>query len=115
MKQEIVFSKDNYYEAVIQLRPETDAIMQFLHKQIEKAGVKIQKIVRTDYGTDVYVTSQRFARAFGSKLKRMFKGTLKMSRLLFSKDRQTSKNIYRVTVLFRPEMKPKDLKTEEEF
>lgn len=104
MKQEIVLCKDGYFEAIIQLRPETEEIIRFINSQIKKAGnVRIQKIVKDKNGTDFYITSQRFARVLGNKMKKSFKGELKTSRLLFSFDRQTSKRIYRVTILFRPE------------
>lgn len=107
MKQEIIFSKDKYFEAVIQLRPETEEVLRFIQNQLAKRkDVLIARIVRADYGIDIYLTSQRFARALGKKLKKSFKGTLKMSRQLFTKNTQTSKDVYRVTVLFR--LQPKE-------
>jgi len=52
-------------------------------------------------GIDFYLTSQRYAQSLGKKLKKTFKGELKISSKLFTVNRQTSKNVYRVNVLFR--------------
>lgn len=94
----------NYYEAVIQLRPETEEIMIFLRSQIRKRNdVKITKITKVKNGLDVYITSQRFARALAKKMKRTFKGELKLTYSLHTRDRQTSRDKYRATVLFRPQ------------
>jgi NMD protein affecting ribosome stability and mRNA decay len=40
-------------------------------------------------------------RLLGKKLKKSFNGELKESEKLFSRNRQTQKNIYRLNVLFR--------------
>ena len=53
-------------------------------------------------GFDIYISSQRFARNLGNKMKRAFRDSeLKMTRSIYSRNRQTSKDIYRVTVMFR--------------
>lgn len=92
----------NYYEAIIQLRPLKQSILDFIITDIKKRDdVKITKIEKLKTGIDLYLTSQRFARALGKKLKKSFKGELKTSRSLHSTDRNTSKKLYRVTVLFR--------------
>tara|TARA_Y100000310_G_C20633216_1_gene789752 strand:- start:601 stop:945 length:345 start_codon:yes stop_codon:yes gene_type:complete len=100
----------NYFEAIIQIRPENDEVINFILKRVEKReGVFISKIDPKKEGVDFYISSQRFATALGKKLKTAFKkGTLKITRSLFSKSRSTGKNIYRVTVLFRVEEKPKN-------
>lgn len=92
----------NYYEAIIQLRPYTDEVVRFIRDQINKReGVFITKEQTLKTGIDFYVTSQRFATALGKKLKDNFKGELKITRSLHTQDRQTSKKVYRVTILFR--------------
>lgn len=99
---------DNYFEATLQLRPYNKEIDSWIEKQVNKReDVWIAKKVKVQGGIDIYLSSQRFTRALGNKLKRSFKGELKMSRKLFTQSRLTSKRVYRVTVLFR-------LKKEEE-
>ena len=104
MPKSIVFRDDNYFEAIIQLRPYNDEVFSFIESQIlkRKDHVEITKLVEQKTGVDVYLTSQRFARGLGSKLKRRFRGgVLKMTRKLHTRDKQRSRNVYRVTVLFR--------------
>ena len=92
----------NYYEAKIQLRPLKQNILDFIITHVKSRNdVSIAKIEKIKTGIDIYLTSQKFARALGKKLKKSFKGELKMSRSLHSTDRNTSKKLYRATVLFR--------------
>jgi len=93
----------DYFEAIIQVRPKNEEITKFIIKKTEeRKGVFISKIMEKKEGLDFYISSQRFAIAMGRKLKKTYKkGTLKITRSLYSRNKQTSKNIYRVTVLFR--------------
>ena len=92
-----------YYEAILQLRPADKEILKFVNTQVEKQKekVSIAKIVELKTGVDIYLTSQRFALALGRKLKKNFKGELKITRSLHKISRITSKKIYRLTVCFR--------------
>ena len=99
-----IYSKDQYFEAKLQLRPFNKEVYDFVLKQVAKRkNVFISKEVKLKTGIDIYLTSQRFARSLGKKLKDTFKGELKITRTLFSRDRLKSKLIYRGTVLFRME------------
>ena len=92
----------DYYQAKIQLRPRDAELMKFVERQIEKRkDVWIAKRIFLKTGADYYISSNKFARIIGKKLKKTFKGELKESRKLFSIDRQSSKTLYRVTVCFR--------------
>ena len=92
----------NYYEAILQLRPFSEELINFVIKRIEeRKNVFITKEVPLKTGIDLYLTDQRFARSLGKKLKKSFKGKLILSRKLHTRDRQSSKNIYRVTICFR--------------
>ena len=92
----------DYYEAIIQLRPYKKEVLDFVRNKIAKRkNVFISKETELKTGIDLYISSQKFARALGKKLKKSFKGELKTTRKLFSRNRQTSKDIYRVTVCFR--------------
>jgi len=102
MVSEIVYRSDGYYQAVIQIRPRDKEVLTYVRNQIrKKSGVEISKEVFYKYGIDVYVTDQKFARNIGQKLKKVFKGDLKITKTIYTRDRQTSREVYRGTVLFR--------------
>jgi len=95
-------SKDQYFEAKIQLRPFNQEVFDFVMKNIEKRkGVFVSKIDELKTGVDIFMSDQKFARRLGKMLKDRFKGTLKITRTLHTQDKMTSKLIYRGTVLFR--------------
>lgn len=102
-----------YFEATIQLRPDNKELVQFVKKQMEKhPDVFVSQEIHKKYGTDLYVSSRKFATLMGKRLKLSFKGKVTLSRKLFTKDRYSGKAIYRVTVCFRqdePEELPKPL------
>ena len=94
--------RKEYFEAIIQLRPAKQKLVSFVLHEIANSGsCTISKIDELKTGVDLYVTSQRFARALGKRLKKRFDGELVMSRQLFTRDFYTAKEVYRVTVLFR--------------
>ncbi len=93
----------NYYEAIIQLRPEKKEVLDFIMKQIEKNNIYVSKTVQFKTGLDIYVSSQKFAQQLLRKLKKSFKGKGSSTRSLFTQHRLTSKKVYRVTILFKPE------------
>lgn len=90
-----------YYEGILQLRDPSKEIIRFIKNQVKKEDVFIGKEVKLRNGYDYYISSQKFLRNLGKKLQKSFKGELKVNYRLFSRDRQTSKNIYRVNVFFR--------------
>jgi len=108
MPKSIVLSKDQYFEAKIQLRPFNQEVFDFIMNQIDKRkGVFVSKIDELKTGVDIFMSSQQFARRLGKMMKDKFKGELKITRTLHTQDKMTSRLIYRGTVLFR-------LKQEEE-
>jgi len=92
---------NQYYEGVLQLRNPTTEVINFIKSQCKKENVLITKTVKEDEGFDYYLTSRKFLHKIGKKLQQSFTGQLKVSSRLFSKDRLTSKDIYRVNVMFR--------------
>ena len=94
----------NYFQGILQLRNCNQEVIDFVENQIEKAerkDVYVSKKVKVIGGIDIYLTSNKFLRSLGKKLKKSFNGELKESEKLFSRNRQTQKNIYRLNVLFR--------------
>ncbi len=95
-------STNNYYEAILQLRPLDKKLIDYVANQLKKEPkVTISKIIEKDFGMDLYLSSRQFALNMGRKLKKVFKGKTKISRKLFKTDRLTSRAVYRVTVCFR--------------
>lgn len=92
-----------YYEAILQLRPVRDNVLDFIRELINsRDNVHITKVVELKNGVDIYLDNQKFARGvLGPQLKRRFKGDLIISKSLYGKHRMTSKLVYRATVLFR--------------
>ena len=91
---------EKYYEATIQLRNPPEEAINYLNNQLKNnIDVFISNIKPQKDGFDILISSQRFARSFGNKIKRAFKNVeVKMSRKIFTRNRMTSKDVYRVTV-----------------
>ena len=96
-------SRNNqYFEGTLQLRNPDEKIINYVEKAVKEAKkVFIARTVKTTNGIDLYLSSNKFLRSLGNKLKRKFRGELKESPQLFTKNRQTSKNVYRLNVMFR--------------
>jgi len=91
-----------YYEGTLQLRNPNKEVINFIKNQFKNnEKVHIAKHEKLKTGIDFYISSNRFLLSLGKKLKKSFKGELKTSRKLHSKNKITSKDVYRVTVCFR--------------
>ncbi|MBS3111668.1 hypothetical protein J4459_00200 [Candidatus Woesearchaeota archaeon] len=101
-----IYSTDGgrYYEGRLQLRPFNEEVYEWIKKQIDKDDFQfISREEEVKGGIDIYFTSQKNLRSLGPRLKKQFKGELKITKKLFSVNKLTSKRIYRATVLFRLE------------
>ena len=93
--------RSDYFQGILQLRDINDEILSFVHNQIKKRGdVAVTRTVRLANGLDLYITSQKFIRILGKKLKDSFGGELKISSKLHTTNKQ-GKELHRVNVLFR--------------
>jgi len=106
-------SKHNpqYFEGILQLRNPNKEVISFIANQMKKKDdVFIAKQVKTKNGVDLYFSSNKFLKSLGRKLQNHFGGEFKTSATLHTRSRQSSKNLYRLTVLFRlPEFKEGDI------
>ncbi len=94
--------RKDYYQGILQLRDVNEDILGFVHSQIRKReGITVTRTVKFTDGLDLYITSQKFIRILGKKLKDRFGGELKVSAKLHTTNRQ-GKELYRVNLLFRP-------------
>ncbi|PIN86864.1 hypothetical protein COV19_02560 [Candidatus Woesearchaeota archaeon CG10_big_fil_rev_8_21_14_0_10_44_13] len=94
-----------YFEGVLQLRNPNEEVIGFIRNDIRGQagkGVYITKEERVEYGkgVDFYITSQKYLQTLGFKLQKKFGGIMKVNSRLFSRNKQTSKDIFRVNVLF---------------
>jgi len=102
-----------YFEGVFQLRSGSDnndvffRAVQFARSVVKKhstKGIFITKEKIIDgktTGVDFYLTSQKFIQWLGNRMQEEFGGELKISSQLFSVNKQTSKELYRVNALLR--------------
>ncbi|MDP6642222.1 MAG: NMD3-related protein [Candidatus Nanoarchaeia archaeon] len=97
-----LYTTDRNFQAIIQLRPFNKKVYDFVLDLIKtRKNCFINKEVEQKTGIDIYVNESAFVMPIGKKLKNKFGGTVKVSRKLHSRDRQTSKAVYRVTICFR--------------
>lgn len=93
---------ENYYEGILQLRNIDNEVAEFAVKEIEKnENSNIAKISKVKNGVDIYLSPQKLLRSLGNKLQHRFGGQLLVSRKLHTRSRVTSKDLYRVNMLFR--------------
>ncbi|MBN1275743.1 hypothetical protein JXA12_05650 [Candidatus Woesearchaeota archaeon] len=91
-----------YFTAKVQLRDPPEGVLEYIESFLEpltSKGVAVNKVEETLRGPDLYLTHKSSARQLGEKLVRRFGGAMKASEQLFSRDKQTSKGLYRLNVV----------------
>jgi nonsense-mediated mRNA decay protein 3 len=92
----------NYYQGILQLRNIDQKVLDFVEETcIKSPEGKVSKVEKVKNGFDFYMVSNKFLRALGLRLKDNFPGELNITAKLHTRDHQSSKNLYRLTVLFR--------------
>ena len=91
----------DYFQGILQLREVDQDVVDFTISQFRKNNIGIAKVKPLKNGVDIYSASNKFLRIFVRKLQKIYGGEVKESPKLFSRDRMTSKNIYRLNVLYR--------------
>src|SRR3989344_4891928 len=100
--QKLKLPRSNYYQGILQLRDVNEEILDFVHNQLKKRdNVAVTKTIKFPNGVDLYITSQKYIRVLGKKLKDSFGGELKISSKLHTRNKQ-GKDLYRVNVFFKP-------------
>lgn len=92
---------DKYFEGILQLRNHNKEIADFIRYEAAKESQIISKEEKVSNGIDFYFVSKKYLRTLGYKLQRTFSGELKSSARLHTRNRQTSKEVYRLHILFR--------------
>ena len=91
-----------YFEGTLQLREVTPELLKFVKKDIaEHEGVHIAKETAKGKSVDLKMSSAKYMRSLGRRLSKSFNGELSETVKLFTKNKQTGKDVYRVNVLFR--------------
>jgi len=101
MSKSLQSKNSNYYEAIIQIRPRKENVLDYIKESLPKDSDMISKIVDKKFGYDLYVVNRKFATKISRDIKKRFDSQIKVSKALHSTDRQTSKLLYRLTVLIR--------------
>jgi NMD protein affecting ribosome stability and mRNA decay len=101
--------KTQYFEGVFQLRNPNLEVERFVNNKVEKTEkfrMWINKELKVKNGIDYYYVNKEFFTKLAYNAQARFGGEVKISNKLFSRDRLTSKNIYRTNILLRiPEFK----------
>ena len=106
----MIHNKD-YFEGILQLRNIGNEVIEFILKEIEKnESANIAKIKKVTNGVDIYLSPQKSLRSLGNKLQNHFGGQLLVSTKLHTRSKVTSRDLYRVNMLFRiPKFKKGDI------
>lgn len=92
-----------YFEGVLQLRDPNTEVIEFIHELFTKREYAfISKELKVRGGIDFYVSSQKYLRGLANVLQGKFGGDIKISRRLHTRDKQSSKDLYRCYLMFRP-------------
>lgn len=92
---------ENYFEGILQLRSPNKEVADFIRCEAAKESQIITKEEKVRNGIDFYFASKKFLRTLGHRLQRTFSGELKFSARLHTRNRQTSRDVYRLHILFR--------------
>jgi len=97
-----------YFEAILQVRSSNYDILEksveLLRQRVENLrhrGLFINKVKKFEDGYDLYMTNRKLCQSLGREIYEKYGGVYKASPHLHTKDRQKSKNVYRVNVLVR--------------
>lgn len=91
-----------YFEGVLQLRHASDEAVDWLYDELRRTQkARVAKVKEVAGGIDIYLSSQHYMQSLGRRLQQRFGGILKITSKLHTRDPVTSKDVHRVTVLFR--------------
>ncbi len=101
----------NYYQGILQLRNIGNEVVEFAINEIKKdESAYVSQVKKSANGVDIYISRQKFLRSLGNRLQKRFGGQIVVSRRLHTRDKLTSRDLYRVSVLFRlPSFKKGDI------
>ncbi len=97
-----------YFEGILQLRNtayrQFRDVVTFIQEEAlgkQDKGIFITRQEDVPGGVDFYITSQKYIQQVAQLVLSKFGGTLKVNPQIFTRDRQTSKDVYRINVLVK--------------
>ncbi len=91
-----------YFEGILQVRDASEEIIDEILQTVKRdARAVVTRIKTVKGGYDLYFSSQHYLRALGKKLQQKCGGTLKVTATLHTRSKM-GKDLYRITVLWRP-------------
>ena len=108
-------AKENsqYFEGILQVKNIDNGIVDYIHNEVEKQrkkGIFITKEKITKNRADFQITDQTYMKSLANKLQRVFGGTISLNPTLFSKNKQSGKELFRLTLLLNlPTIRKNDI------
>ncbi|MBI4448750.1 hypothetical protein HY641_01850 [Candidatus Woesearchaeota archaeon] len=92
----------DYFEGCLQLRNPNPDLIAYVQRQLrENPDVHIAKEIPQPDGVDLWMSSNKFLLKLGKGLAEAYNGDLKVTNRLHTKNRLTSRDVYRMTVYFK--------------
>ena len=94
--------KSQYYEGILQVKNCDTEITDFIRNELKKAnkkGIFITQEKLEKNRADFFITNQTYMKSLAVKLQKEFGGKISLNPTLFSRNRQTSKELYRLTIM----------------
>ncbi len=89
-----------YYEGVLQLRNASEEIISYVKRYLREYHVNISDEVTQENGMDLQLSDKKRLQNLGNELHRKFGGILKVNAQIYTRDRQTSKDKYRIHLYY---------------
>ncbi|MFH1400443.1 MAG: NMD3-related protein [Nanoarchaeota archaeon] len=97
--------KSGYFQGILQLRCDNQdillSVLDFIGNRLKDSKAFIAKIEEHKAGIDLYVSDNHYFLGLTKKLQNHFGGTITQSPQIFTRDKMTSKDVYRVNTLIR--------------
>lgn len=92
-----------YFEGILQVRNPKEKVLDYIYDTIEKNSdrVYVAKVEEVRGGIDLYLSSNKFLVKLAKMLEKNIGGEVKISARLHTRDHQKSRDLHRVTALFR--------------
>ena len=92
--------KSSYFEATLQIRPKSEALLNFIKKDLSyNEKIFMTKVEEKKFGYNLNITSKEYLKHVISKVKRKFNIETKLSKTL--QGRKDGQDVYRYTLLLR--------------
>ncbi len=91
-----------YFEGILQVLTHDEQILRCVEKLLEKEKIPVNQKKMTRNGFEYYVIDKTKIKRIGNKLVELFGGFIKESASMHTKDRQTSKEVYRLNISYKP-------------